>query len=154
MQKVKGDLLKLAEQGYFNIIVHGANCFCTMGSGIAKQIRERYPAAYEVDKQTKSGDRDKLGTYTIMLGKRFNIVNAYTQYGFNRGGVNKDVFEYEAFQQILDDLADRYPHCQFGLPYIGMGLAAGNADIIIPMIERFAERVEKTGGTVTLVEFG
>jgi len=29
-----------------HIIVHGCNCFCTMGAGIAKTIKELYPSAY------------------------------------------------------------------------------------------------------------
>jgi hypothetical protein len=35
-----------------------------------------------------------------------------------------------------------------------MGLAGGNSDTILDMIEWFAERVAQKGGTVTLVEFG
>jgi hypothetical protein len=65
-----------------------------------------------------------------------------------------DVFEYIAFQLILEKLAFVYPGKRFGLPYIGMGLAGGDKDIIIPMIEMFAERVALEGGSVTLVEFG
>lgn len=148
-----GDLLAQAMKGKYHIIVQGCNCFCTMGSGIARQIREQFPRAYEADKATKSGDRNKLGTYSVALGKQFNIINAYTQYGFNRGGANEDVFEYEAFQKILDKLVEEYPGCRFGFPYIGMGLAGGDASRIIPMLEDFAEKIEATGGTATLVEF-
>jgi hypothetical protein len=36
---------------------------------------------------------------------------------------------------------------------IGMGLAGGDPDRIIPMIEAFAQRVAVQGGTVTLVEY-
>ena len=32
---IKGDLIKLAQKGKFDIIAHGCNCFCTMGAGIA-----------------------------------------------------------------------------------------------------------------------
>lgn len=148
-----GDLLAQAMKGKYHIIVQGCNCFCTMGSGIARQIREQFPRAYEADKATKSGDRNKLGTYSVALGKQFNIINAYTQYGFNRGGANEDVFEYEAFQKILDKLVEEYPGCRFGFPYLGMGLAGGDASRIIPMLEDFAEKIEATGGTATLVEF-
>lgn len=143
--------MKLAKAGEFHCIVHGANCHNTMGSGIARQIREQFPRAYEADKKTKSGDREKLGTYSVMLGKQFNIINAYTQYGTSRNG--EDVFEYDAFRKVLDALATEYPGCKFGLPYIGMGLANGNAEVIMAIIEEFAEKVELTGGTVTLVEF-
>ena len=41
MKIIKGDLIKLALQGEFDVIVHGCNCFCTMGAGIAKSIKPR-----------------------------------------------------------------------------------------------------------------
>lgn len=147
---VKGDLLQLAREGNFHVIVQGCNCFNTMGSGIAKQIREQFPEAYEADCETKPGDKTKLGTYTVMLGKRFNIVNAYTQYGYNRGTM-KDLFEYESFAKILIKLVKDYPGCNFGFPAIGMGLAGGNKETITKMLEHFAEDIEKTGGSATLV---
>lgn len=154
---MKGNLIDLAEDGEFNVIVHGCNCHNTMGSGIAREIRERYPEAYEVDCETPAGARDKLGRYTVAANDDFVIVNAYTQYDFMPRG--KDHFEYEAFQKILDALAERAQEAQdviplsFGFPYIGMGLAGGDKDRIIPMLERFAEEVEKYGGSVTIVEY-
>jgi O-acetyl-ADP-ribose deacetylase (regulator of RNase III) len=160
LKSAKGDLLAMAEQGMFSIIMHGCNCHNTMGSGIARQIRETYPQAYDADCLTTAGDRTKLGTITVSLadnkvGGKFVIVNAYTQYNFNRGGVLNDVFEYDAFQNILNGFArDAGPNMQIGLPYIGMGLAGGDAGRIIGMIEKFAEQVSAKGGTVTLVEFG
>mgnify|MGYP001795501660 FL=1 len=39
MKTIKGDLVKLAIKGEFDLIIHGCNCFCTMGAGIAKTIR-------------------------------------------------------------------------------------------------------------------
>jgi O-acetyl-ADP-ribose deacetylase (regulator of RNase III) len=35
---VDGDLIKLALKGEFDVIVHGCNCFCQMGAGIAPQM--------------------------------------------------------------------------------------------------------------------
>ena len=57
-------------------------------------------------------------------------------------------------QLILKKLEYIYPTARIGFPYIGMGLAGGDKDIIIPMIELFAEKIARTGGSVTLVEFG
>jgi O-acetyl-ADP-ribose deacetylase (regulator of RNase III) len=153
LKHTSGNLLDLAEQGNFNVIVHGANCFNTMGSGIAKEIRERYPRAYEVDCTTTAGDYNKLGNYTVMLGKQFNIVNAYTQYDFNRRGESEDVFEYVSFAMILQKLAKKYPTCKFGFPYIGSGLAGGNKEIITSLLEDFALKLSETGGEATLVAF-
>ena len=42
---------------------------------------------------------------------------------------------------------------RFGFPYIGMGLAGGNKERIIDMLEHFAEELEPWGGSVTLVNF-
>ena len=150
LKHTEGNLLDLAESGEFDIIVQGCNCFNTMGGGIAREIRERYPVAAIVDNETLKGDYNKLGNYTTAFTGKFLIVNAYTQYNMSQG---TDVFEYAAFQLILEKLSFVYPGKRFGLPYIGMGLAGGDKDIIIPMIEMFAERISAEGGTVTLVEF-
>jgi hypothetical protein len=42
---------------------------------------------------------------------------------------------------------------RIGLPLIVMGLAGGDEGRIIPMIEHFAERVERQGGSVTIVKW-
>jgi hypothetical protein len=66
----------------------------------------------------------------------------------------EDVFEYTAFALVLQKLVRAYGQNRIGLPYIGMGLAGGDKNRIIPMIEEFAEQVAARGGSVTLVEFG
>lgn len=151
LKHTKGNLLDLAEAGEFDIVVQGCNCFNTMGGGIAREIRERYPMAATVDGETLKGDYCKLGNFTTAFTGKFLIVNAYTQYNMSRG---TDVFEYGAFQLILDKLTFVYPGKRIGLPYIGMGLAGGDQETILDMIERFAKRIALEGGSVTLVEFG
>jgi O-acetyl-ADP-ribose deacetylase (regulator of RNase III) len=147
----KGNLLDLAEAGLFDVVVQGCNCFNTMGGGIAREIRERYPMAALVDNETVKGDHNKLGNFTTAFTGKFLIVNAYTQYNMSQG---TDVFEYTAFQLILEKIAFTYPGKRIGLPYIGMGLAGGDPSWIMPMIEDFARRITKSNGTVTLIEFG
>lgn len=151
MKLVKGDLLAMAKAGEFDIIIHGCNCFNVMGAGIAAQIAQQFPDAQIADNETVRGDAGKLGTYTIGMGGRLVILNAYTQFGTSNTG--KDVFEYTAFERVLDKIATRFGKWRIGLPMIGMGLAGGDAERIIPMIEAFAERMEKQGGSATLVEF-
>jgi len=154
---VKGNLLMMADNGDFDVIIHGCNCHCAMGAGIAKQIALIYPQAYDADLMTTPGDRSKLGTITCAEainkdGKSFIIVNAYTQYDTAKSG--EDVFEYEAFQRILDAFAVDGANMRIGLPYIGMGLAGGNKERIMGMIEDFAQKIASKNGLVTLVEFG
>ena len=153
----KGNLLDLAEAGEFDVIVQGCNCFNTMGGGIAREIRERYPHVAAVDSKTIRGDYNKLGNWTSenVIVKNgtvtFDIINAYTQYNMSRG---EDVFEYTAFELILQKLCHAYGDRRIGLPYIGMGLAGGDSNTIMEQIEYFAQKVSAKGGTVTLVEFG
>ena len=157
LKHTKGNLLDLAEAGDFDIIVQGCNCWNTMGGGIAREIRERYPHVAAVDGKTIRGDYNKVGTWTsenVILKNgtiTFDIINAYTQYNMSRGD---DVFEYVAFQLILEKLAHQYGDKRIGLPYIGTGLAGGDQETIIDMIDRFATQVDRLGGEVTLVEFG
>lgn len=151
MNIVKGDLLALGKNNEFDIIMHGCNCFCVMGGGIAVQIAQQFPDAQLADAETVRGDAGKLGTYTVAMDGRLVILNCYTQYSISRDG--KDVFEYLAFERVLDRIAQRFGKWRIGLPLIGMGLAGGDPERIIPMIERFAKAVERQGGSVTLVEW-
>ncbi len=161
MKIIKGDLIKLAEEGNFDVIIHGCNCFNTMGAGIAVTIARKFPHAYEVDKNTVYGSKEKLGTYTYSKAltktnpvKQFYIINAYTQYTCWKTEENpNDLFEYEAFQSILDKLYNEYSGVKYGFPLIGCGLAGGNKDRILTMIKSFSDKVTSKDGTVTVVEY-
>ena len=146
--KLTGDLIELAEDGKFDIIVHGCNCFNTMGGGIARAIRTRHPGAAAVDMDTISGDVTKLGNWTVFDANQYIIINAYTQYKMSTGS---DVFEYDAFDLILRKLYLLTPRADYGFPLIGMGLAKGNASIIWESLENFSEKVNREGGSVTVV---
>lgn len=156
LKHTKGNLLDLAEANEFDVIVQGCNCFNTMGGGIAREIAERYPEVAAADAETIKGDYTKLGNWTEEAVLRANfagaflVINAYTQYNMSQG---TDVFEYVAFELILQKLIHFSGNKRIGFPYIGMGLAGGDKDIIMAMLENFAEQVSIQGGTVTLVEF-
>lgn len=159
MKTIKGNLLTLASEGNFDIIVQGCNCFNTFGSGLAKDVKEQYPNAYEADCATRKGDYNKLGNYSFSFektkdNKEFIIINAYTQYDFNKFGSEPvDKFEYESFELILKKLLHNYGDLRIGLPALGMGLAGGNKQIITTMMKDFAIKVAEAGGEVTLVLF-
>lgn len=150
LKRTKGDLLAMAKNNDFDIILHGCNCFNIMGAGVAKQIAEQFPDARLADVETVAGDPGKLGTYTIGMHGRLVILNCYTQYETSR---TDDVFDYHAFERVLSKIARRFGKWRFGLPMIGMGLAGGDPERIIPMIETFTDLVEAQGGSVTLVEY-
>jgi O-acetyl-ADP-ribose deacetylase (regulator of RNase III) len=151
MKIINGDLIELGKNNEFDIILHGCNCYNVMGAGIAAQIAQQFPDAQMADNETLRGDAGKLGTYTIGMSGRLVILNCYTQFGISSTG--NDVFEYTAFERVLDKIAHRFGKWRIGLPLIGMGLAGGDEGRILPMIERFAERVERQGGSVTMVKW-
>jgi O-acetyl-ADP-ribose deacetylase (regulator of RNase III) len=150
LKHAQGNLIDLAEAGKFDVIIHGCNCFNTMGGGIAREIAQRYPEAAKADRSTVSGNIDKLGSYTVWETGSFCIVNAYTQYNMSTG---EDVFEYEAFGVLIRKFVHIFAGCNIGIPYIGMGLAKGDKELIMSYIEHFADEMIKTGGSLTLVEF-
>lgn len=152
MKLVKGDLLALGKANEFDIIVQGCNCHNVMGSGIARQIRDQFPDAWLADQETLPGDRNKLGRYTIGMAGRLVIINAYTQYNTAKYP-GQDVFEYNSFENILENLVARFGKYRIGLPMIGMGLAGGDPARIMPMLEKFSEQMAEQGGSATLVEF-
>lgn len=133
---VHGDLLELAREGDFDVIVHGCNCLCAMGAGIAKQIRDQCPGAYDADKATKKGDRDKLGTYSCAVvdgdHKSYTVVNAYTQYHWK--GERKVLADYDAIQSVFAQIKADFAGQKIGYPKIGAGLAGGDWDRISSII--------------------
>jgi O-acetyl-ADP-ribose deacetylase (regulator of RNase III) len=91
-------------------IVHQANCFHAMGSGIAAFIRENFPEAYLADKQTTVGDPKKLGTFSFAMIKNDKfpevkcIINLYGQ--FDVGAANRCT-RYDALADGLTLVRDK-----------------------------------------------
>ena len=149
MQTVQGDLLSLAASGDFDVIVHGCNCQHSMGAGIAKSVRERFPAAYDADLATEKGSRAKLGSFSSATvdcdGHVLTIVNAYTQFHWRGRGVKAD---YDAIRAAFHRMKLQFSGSRIGYPLIGAGLAGGDWNIISQII---AEELE--GENHTLVEY-
>ena len=145
MKQIKGDLIALALAGEFDVIIHGCNCFCTMGAGIARQIMETFPQAWEADLTSLSGDRRKLGSYTkarvFTETSTLFIVNGYTQFHYEGEGVLAD---YDAIATLFRRLKQDYSGLRFGYPKIGAGLANGDWDIISGIIDSALEGEDHT----------
>lgn len=149
MNVVTGDLLRLALDGRFDVIVHGCNCQCAMGKGLALAIKQQFREAYEADLRTPKGERAKLGrisTAEIERGPaRFTVVNAYTQFHWRGEGVLAD---YDAIRSAFREIKLRFGGRRIGYPKIGAGLAKGDWRTIGAIIEE-----ELADEDHTLVEF-
>jgi O-acetyl-ADP-ribose deacetylase (regulator of RNase III) len=149
MKVVEGDLIKLALAGSFDVIVHGANCQCTMGAGIAKAIKLEFPEAFEADLRTLKGDPSKLGTISsadvVRSGRSLTIVNAYTQLNYRGPKVRVD---YDAIRSAMREVRKQFGERRIGYPRIGAGLGGGDWARISSIIDE-----ELAGVDHTLVEF-
>jgi len=133
----QGDLLTAP----VGIICHQANCQNTMGSGVAKSIREKFPDAWKADCEAAKSGFNVLGN--ISVGKdispsfvNFYIVNIYGQF---RYGLDTRHTNYEAVYKGLEKTLEFTK--SVGTPPIGfpykMGSVRGGGDwrIIQKMIE-------------------
>lgn len=102
-----------------------------MGAGIAKDIKLKYPRAYQADCMTVKGDKKKLGQFSLSLSgedQPFHILNMYTQYRYGR---DKQYVEYDKFLEVIENVKswaikmEKYP--VIGCPYlISCSNAVGN----------------------------
>ena len=145
MKIIGGDAIKLAARGDFDVLIHGCNCFNTMGAGIAKSIKEQYPGAFDADCGTVAGNRGKLGRYSSYITDNgLVIINAYTQYGYDKV---RDV-DYEAVARVFAQIKKDINGESICYPMIGCGLAGGSWDIVGAIINE-----ELKGEDHTLVVF-
>lgn len=137
IEELKGDLLNHPD---VHIIAHCANCFHTMGSGIAKFIKEKYPEAYKADcEQTVRGDINKLGTFSFadirhLADAPAYIANVYGQYRYGR---DKRYLNYEAIFNGMQAVKDHFdPTFNIGIPYnMGCKNAGGDWRVVRAMMD-------------------
>ncbi len=144
MNVVSGNLITLAERGLFDVIIHGCNCYCAMGAGIALDIKNQYPDAYQADLDTEKGDSNKLGTFSYhQYPKEANenyglyglvVVNAYTQFLYGRG-LQADYESIDAVFKIIGQ-TNRNTDIRIAYPRIGAGLAGGDWNHISQIIDK------------------
>lgn len=168
-KEIEGNIITLALQGYFEVIAHGCNCFCTMGAGLAPQMAEAFGCdEYPLESPMKRGDVDKLGRIDFqkvfiredgrVLGayapprpagmKDLFVVNCYSQYGFGINHKEGQVapLDYEALTLCLRKMNKQFKGLHVGLPMIGCHLAGGDWNIVKKIIQ-----TELKDCTVTIV---
>jgi O-acetyl-ADP-ribose deacetylase (regulator of RNase III) len=145
---IDGDLIKLAQEGNFDVIAHGCNCFCRMKRGIAPQMAKAFGCNnYRLEKKTYEGDINKLGQidYQDWKDGSLIIVNAYTQYNWS---TETKPFDYDAFIICMRKMNYLFKGKHIGLPKIGSHLAGGDWNSISEIIEK-----ELVDCKVTVVEY-
>jgi O-acetyl-ADP-ribose deacetylase (regulator of RNase III) len=130
MQQVRfGNVLNEVTKG---VIVQGCNAQGVMGSGIAKEIREKWPQVYTDYKLRQSTAGLKLGTFvaTTIVPKEFYIYSAITQEYFGKDGAK--YVSYKAIHQAFYKMAIAAGDAGLDIhyPMIGAGLGGGEWSVI------------------------
>lgn len=130
---VKGDLLK----SDCNYICHQVNCQGRMGSGIAKQLREKWLAVYEIYMNVVKPEMLGHIQFAFIQGNIpiQCVVHMFAQeyYGYD----GRRYTSYDAFWSCLGEIKEKVPKGRkVGFPKgIGCGLGGANWEIIRTMIE-------------------
>ena len=129
-----------------DIIAHQVNCMGVMGSGVAKQIRERFPKAYELyktycaahhpDRHLMLGSTQVCPIYDQDEKRELYIVHLFGQ--FDYGSSNKVYTDYGALRSALVRLMDfaQREKLSIAIPY-KMGCDRGGGDwdnVVYPMV--------------------
>lgn len=130
-------------------IVHQVNCQGVMSSGIAKEIKRRYPRVCKwynsiVKGYERNNKREELlGQVQIVTAyepwevkcpedSSLCIVNMFAQYDYRYGECFTD---YEAFRRCLKAIKEKCSDGKIAIPYnIGCGRGGGDWRVILPMI--------------------
>ena len=123
-----------------DVILHQVNCQGVMGSGVAKQVKEKYPNIYEsyqlmCDRNTNRANLLGLAQCVPIEHGKF-IVNLFAQENFGYDGTCYT--DYDALKMCLIGVRD-YPMFDdktIAIPYL-MGCHRGGGDwnIVYKMIE-------------------
>lgn len=137
-----------------DIILHQVNCQGVMGSGIAKQVREKYPEVYaryrQLCDEMKDNRAELLGkTQFVRTYEGCYIVNLFAQENFGYDG--KCYTDYDALRECL---AHTHSCCfeeTIAIPYLmGCHRGGGRWDIVYEMIK---EIFGDTDNTVLICEY-
>ena len=123
-----------------DVICHQVNCQGVMGSGIAKQVREKYPEVFAYYKKvcdewtTKFGSNSLLGGIQVLPITSGWIINLFAQDKFGYDG--KCYTDYDSLRRCLEKAKDEFPNKTIAIPYL-MGCHRGGGDwnVVYKMIE-------------------
>lgn len=136
MRIVEGNLIDALLENKVDCIFHCCNCRNSFGSGIAREIKERIPAAYNADKKYY---QNRMPMPDDMLGHFSTGGNVINLYGQSNYGSGKQI-DYGAYANALShalrDLQESKPDIIIGFPFkIGSDRAGGDWSVVKEITE-------------------
>lgn len=130
----QGDLLEADER----MVVHGCNAKGTMGAGVARAIKVRWPQVYNAYRgRHKAGGLTPGEVIFVEIEDDRVVANAITQRDYGRSRKQRYV-SYDAVADCMSEIRDeaiKRNIAEIAMPKIGAGLANGRWDIIERIIE-------------------
>jgi O-acetyl-ADP-ribose deacetylase (regulator of RNase III) len=148
MKVINADIFENTE----GLIIHGTNCSGGFGSGVAGQIRQRYPEVYEKFKTVPHGEATLGRLQIIDVTESLSIGNAFTQLNYGYDGQ-----KYASPKAIEKALHRAFLWCELVgrsllAPKIGCGLGGLDwSSDVEPIFDKFAEEFPEV--TVQIYEF-
>lgn len=135
IQIVQGNLL----ESDCDYICHQVNCQGKMNSGIAKQIREKWPIVY--DEYAKAASFDQHGHIQLVhINDAYCVINMFAQryYGYD----GRRYTSYDAFWTCLGEIKNFVPKgSSIAFPgNIGCARGGANWPVIYAMIKEVLEQ--------------
>jgi O-acetyl-ADP-ribose deacetylase (regulator of RNase III) len=152
MKKIKfGNMLDTESGG---ILIHGCNAQGVMGSGIALEIKNRWPGCFAAYKDFLACRVDVLGgiAYYNIPDTTLSIANCITQEHFGKDG--KKYVSYQAIQKAFTGVV-AMAHLtgeEVHYPLIGAGLGGGDWAIISEIIDSVFEKYPYVNRTLWIKE--
>lgn len=131
---IEGNILECSE----NIIVHQTNCMGVMGSGLAKQVKAKYPEVFNAYYHFCKTNvvEDILGSALICEANDGKIIA--NVFGQNNYGTDKQYTDYDALRHGLEEVKSfaEERNLTVALPYkLGCGKGGGDWEVVSKIIE-------------------
>lgn len=121
---IEYDILRAVKEKKIQHFAHGANCWSTMGAGIADKVRTEMPELYKADCEFHLTPEQRLGRISqAELRNGVRGYNLYTQY--NPGPNARSEMLRSSLTLALEDVAEDLvmdETVRFGIPAIGCGI--------------------------------
>lgn len=143
---IQGDIIKLSKKGYFDVIVNPCNCQHNMGAGLALQIATQFPEAKQADDNFVNPSMGDF-SWAKILSLDLTVYNLYSQFWYgkpygHRYALDSQIYNfdtqknrYRAIKRGLNKINKLCAGKMVGVPKIGCGLAGGNWNVVMPIIE-------------------
>lgn len=128
-----------------DVLLHQVNCRGVMGSGVAKQVKQKYPSVFKWYKLWCDECKDvaSIVGYQPLLGKiqvcyandehPYAIVNMFAQDGYGRGRCFTD---YDALRKCLRQVNFEFKGKKIAIPYkMSCDRGGGDWNMVMGIIE-------------------